>query len=562
MPRKPREILECRDYDMPAEFPIIALTGDVWRISDIRFPSLHFHNHMEIGICHSDSGFIEFRDTRYPFRAGDVTLISPGIPHTTYSSPGTASRWSYLMLNLIPMIDPVTSSMDVPPETLYKDVLYNSRIIISREQDPIFSTLVMEIINELKRKEPNYRHAVRGMVGVLAIKFSRYAHDEEPRNMEKMTPLAPALRYIVSHYMDDFKIDDLAAMCKMSPSYFRRIFTETMGEGPLEYLNKTRIARACSLLQMTDFSIIQICESVGFGSLSSFNRHFSAEMGRTPTAWRSFVNADRSVTVRNYSGWLAPQSEVPSQPAREPETKKAPNGPHPRHSMQRAQGTIELEGAIFDMDGTLLDSMPLWDSRGSDFMRENGIEPEPDIDLKFKTMSLRQSAEYFMRVCRIPGSVEEICERINRCVEKGYKTVLPKPGVRELLEELRRRGVKMCVATATERYLVEGVLERLGLLEYFQFILTCGEVGAGKTEPLIFNRALELLGTKREKTVVFEDAPHAVKTAKAAGYPVCGVKDASYKGDEEMLRGLCDWFVSDLSELTGKLPPQGGSELK
>ncbi len=209
---------------------------------------------------------------------------------------------------------------------------------------------------------------------------------------------------------------------------------------------------------------------------------------------------------------------------------------------------MELKGAIFDMDGTLLDSMPLWYSRGSDFLRENGFKPEPDIDRKFKAMSLRQSAEYFQQVCGVPGTVEEICARINRCGEKGYRTVLPKPGVRELLEELCHRGVRMCVATATERYLVEGVLERTGLLDYFQFIITCGEVGAGKSEPLIFDKALERLGTAKENTVIFEDALHAIQTAKASGYTVCGVEDASYLDVVEELQRLCDFYVTDLRQ--------------
>ncbi len=312
MPRKPREILECRDYMLPPEFPIVVLSGDIWKISDIRFPTLHFHTHLEIGMCHSDSGTLEFRDAKYPFKAGDVTLISPGIPHTTYSSPGTASGWSYLMVDLVQMMNPLASVTDLPPEVVYRDILYNSRIIVSQEEDPILSTLVMEVIGEMQQKESNYRQCVRGLFDALISKFSRHALEQVSVSVEKRTPIAPALRYIDTHYMDDFKMDDLAAMCMMSSSYFRRIFTETMGLGPLEYLNQIRIMRACALLQMTDLSILEICESVGFGSLSSFNRHFSSAMGQPPTAWRNLVNADRPVALRRYAGWLAPQKGTPS----------------------------------------------------------------------------------------------------------------------------------------------------------------------------------------------------------------------------------------------------------
>lgn len=209
---------------------------------------------------------------------------------------------------------------------------------------------------------------------------------------------------------------------------------------------------------------------------------------------------------------------------------------------------MSIKGAIFDMDGTLLDSMPLWNTRGSDFLRENGLPPEPGIDRKFKVMSLRQAAEYFHDAYHVPGTVEEIMDRINAGVERGYRTVLPKPGVPEFLDRLAARGVGMLVATATDRYLVEGVLGRLGLLERFKGVLTCGEVGYGKSRPDIFLEAAARLGTSKEETVVFEDAPHAIRTAKAAGFRVCGVADASYAGDAEELRALCDWYVENFRE--------------
>ncbi len=306
MPRRPREILECRDYMLAPEFPIVVLSGDVWRISDCRSPTLHFHTHMEIGVCHSDSGILEFRDAQYPFRAGDVTLISPNIPHTTYSSPGTASKWSYLMVDLVQMISPLAAVSGPPPEVLYKDILYNARMIVHQEQDPMLSTLIMEIIREVQGEAFNYRQCVRGLFDALISKFSRHALERVPVNAEKRMPIAPALQYIDTHYMDDFKMDQLAAVCMMSPSYFRKVFTETMELSPLEYLNQVRIMRACALLQVTDLSILDICESVGFGSLSSFNRHFSSMIGQSPTAWRNQVNEDRPVALRRYTGWLAP----------------------------------------------------------------------------------------------------------------------------------------------------------------------------------------------------------------------------------------------------------------
>lgn len=308
MSRRPREIMECRDYILPPEFPIVVLSEDIWRISDVRSSRFHFHNTLEVGLCHSDSGTLEFLDTRFPFKAGDVTVISKSIPHTTYSDPGTASKWSWLFVDPVQMVNPMATVMNFPPEVIYKDLLYNARLVISREKNPALAPLVTEIISEMERKERNYKHCIRGLFNALLGKLSRHVpeHTQDTSQADKLFPIAPALRYIDQHYMEDFKMDDLAALCQMSASYFRRVFTESMSLGPLEYLNHTRIMRACTLLQMTDLSILEVCESVGFGSLSSFNRHFFDVMGQPPTSWRHHVNADRPIALQRYSGWLAP----------------------------------------------------------------------------------------------------------------------------------------------------------------------------------------------------------------------------------------------------------------
>ena len=312
MSRHPHTVIECRDYELPPEFPVIALTGNEWRISDIRAPVLHFHNSLEIGICHSDSGILEFQDAKYNFKAGDVTLIASGTPHTTYSAPGTASRWSYLFIDLVRLVDP--SVKDIFSSEMYKGFLYNSKLIVSEDQDPILAALVRESISEMQRQDANYRYCVAALLDALLSKLSRYIPESDAALPGQPFPIAPALRHIDSHFMESFRIDDLAALCKMSASYFRRLFTETMGTGPLEYLNRTRIMRACTLLQMTDNSILEICEAVGFLSLSSFNRHFSAIMGQPPTVWRHKINANGPYTVRRFSGYLSPPKAEPRQP--------------------------------------------------------------------------------------------------------------------------------------------------------------------------------------------------------------------------------------------------------
>ena len=153
-----------------------------------------------------------------------------------------------------------------------------------------------------------------------------------------------------------------------------------------------------------------------------------------------------------------------------------------------------IQGMIFDFDGTLFDSMFIWDTAGETYLRSIGKAPAENLQTVLKPMSLYQSAVYLKEQYSIPLSVEDIMSGVNRTVEAFYlDMVLPKPGVVELLEALCRKGVSMCIATATERYQVEAALERCGMRQFFSEIFTCTEVGSGKDQPLIFRKAMEHL---------------------------------------------------------------------
>ena len=128
-----------------------------------------------------------------------------------------------------------------------------------------------------------------------------------------------------------------------------------------------------------------------------------------------------------------------------------------------------LKGLIFDFDGTLFDSMFIWDTAGEVYLRSIGKEPETDLQKILKPMSLLQSAEHIREKYQIPLSVEEIMDGVNRTVEGFYfHTVEPKPGVITFLEELHRRNIKMCIATATDRYQVEAALQRCNMLHFLR----------------------------------------------------------------------------------------------
>ena len=207
-----------------------------------------------------------------------------------------------------------------------------------------------------------------------------------------------------------------------------------------------------------------------------------------------------------------------------------------------------LKGAIFDFDGTLVDSMFIWDTIGEDYLRTLGKEPHEELKETFMTLTLDEAAEYYRTHYGVTLSVKEIVDGVNAMVEGIYRTkVTLKPGVAEYLTWLRVNGVRMCIATVTDRYLVEETLERLGILHYFSEIFTCAEVGYGKDKPIIYRKALDHLDTAKNETYVFEDSLFALKTAKADGFTAVGVYDR-HETSQDNLKSLAEYYIRDYAD--------------
>lgn len=312
---KPKpKIIESRNYDLPTYFPMLLLTGEEWRISDVKSDRLHFHNCIEIGLCESDSGTMEFMNTSAEFKAGDVTIVGSDIPHTTYSSKGTASKWSYIFININDLLGPYFSIDLIADNSLTHKLLHNYYAILSQEKYPDIHNLTVELVNCLTRKELNFQFIARGLVFALFLKTINIVSEDSKMNASSSSHddylvIAPALDYIREHYMNEFTMDILADECHMSQTHFRRTFTQIMGQGPLSYLNDIRIQNADVLLRTTEKSILDISESVGFNSVSSFNRHFSELYGMPPLKWRKQTSYIRNQSVLKYTGWLVPPKE-------------------------------------------------------------------------------------------------------------------------------------------------------------------------------------------------------------------------------------------------------------
>ena len=215
---------------------------------------------------------------------------------------------------------------------------------------------------------------------------------------------------------------------------------------------------------------------------------------------------------------------------------------------------MDFQGAIFDMDGTFLDSMSKWHNAGADFLRAHGCEPAADFQQIILPLTLSQSAVHMLETYNLPDlTVADIAEAINNMLVEYYHAEAPlKEYALEFLHYLKAQGIKMCVATATDRPMVEAALARLGILDLFEFIITVREAGVGKHQPDIFLQALERLGTPKEQTLVFEDALHAIRTANAAGFRVIGLYDAASSHHRAEIEPLCERYLNNFSEWENK----------
>lgn len=209
-----------------------------------------------------------------------------------------------------------------------------------------------------------------------------------------------------------------------------------------------------------------------------------------------------------------------------------------------------IKGAIFDLDGTLLDSMSVWRNMAADYLKSQNVAPKDDLFDVVRAMSLADTTVYFREEYGILKTDEQISAEINANVEYFYNNVAAnKDFVIEYLELLKQKGVKMCIATATDYHLVEPAVKRNGLDKYFDKIFTCSEVGYGKNTPEIFLKALDYLGTPIENTYVFEDSLFAIKTAKEAGFPIVGVYDIHSEYQIDEVKAMSDVFINGFDEL-------------
>lgn len=207
---------------------------------------------------------------------------------------------------------------------------------------------------------------------------------------------------------------------------------------------------------------------------------------------------------------------------------------------------MKIKAAIFDADGTLLDSMGQWNLVPYKYVKSLGVAADENIAEKLFTMTISEAAEFIIDEYELSVTVEEAVEGMDAIIREFYKNdVELKDGAGELLEYFKAREIPMVIGTSTDRDCIEVGLERTGISAYFDRIYTSTEVGKSKEKPDLFIQAMEFMESSPDETIVFEDGLYSLKTAAALGMKTVGIFDEVSLSNQKELKELADLYVDE-----------------
>lgn len=316
MGKKKKDTVELRFYEIPQNEYVLALLGENW-IRDYGHDgrNLHFHNLMEIGVCRSGTGELILDEEHLPYQPAMLSIIPSNYPHLTISSQKEGpSFWEYLFF------DPAQILGEMYPnnELLQRDMLerVNEKALFVHEwENRNVALLVKMIMEEMRGKRPHYTESVKGMLYALVIEIVRaseqYVAKTEPeagaRKLSGVAQITAALDYVRMEYVHPIRVEELAQVCHMSETHFRRVFEACMNMPPVDYINLVRIQNACDLMKKSNDSMDVVAQKVGFTTTSTFNRNFKKFLNTSPYQWKiNPQNYERKLLNYNISarkGW-------------------------------------------------------------------------------------------------------------------------------------------------------------------------------------------------------------------------------------------------------------------
>ncbi|MBE5877784.1 MAG: AraC family transcriptional regulator [Lachnospiraceae bacterium] len=288
MPKKKKQPAEFRFYEIPQNEPVLALMGKKWiQVYGENIDNQHFHNLLEIGLCHYGDGDLVLEDEFYRFGPGMISCIPANYLHVTRSDDGVMAFWEFLFIDVEQALKDC-GKRNVQEARDIIEAIHKNAFFIKPEENPMIATIVRSIFDEMQDKKEHYNDCVKGLVYALLFEIARFNGRPATSNKGKNggLQLERAIEYVEAHYQENFKILDLAMECHMSETHFRRVFQEKMNMTPVEYVNFVRVKKACELIDKTDISMEEVAERVGFVTPSTFNRNFRRIIGTSPYQWK------------------------------------------------------------------------------------------------------------------------------------------------------------------------------------------------------------------------------------------------------------------------------------
>ena len=209
-----------------------------------------------------------------------------------------------------------------------------------------------------------------------------------------------------------------------------------------------------------------------------------------------------------------------------------------------------IKGIIFDLDGTMVDSMWMWRQIDNEFMAAHGLDMTDDLERAIEGMSFQETAEYFVRTYPLTETVDELMDIwVDMAIHKYRYEVPMKPGLEGFLREMKQRGIKMGIATSNARTLLDAVAQAHGLYDYMDAILTANEVKRGKPAPDVFLAVADKLQLSPADCLVFEDISQGIRAGLAAGMRVCAVSDEYSHAQDAEKRSLANYYIDSYTQV-------------
>lgn len=317
MGKKKKDTIELRFYEIPQNEYVLALLGENW-IRDYghdEVVKLHFHNLMEIGVCRSGTGEMVLDEEKVPYQSAMLSIIPNNYPHVTISNTQEGpSYWEYLFFDPVQMVAEMYPGNELFQREMLEKI--NRKALLIHEWEfRNLSLLVKMIMEEMRSPRSHYTDIVKGLLSALVIEIVRMNERdalkvEQETNARKnsgVAQIAAALDYVRLEYVHLIRVEELAQVCHMSETHFRRVFEACMNMSPVDYINLVRIQRACDLMKKTNDSMDIVAQKVGFTTTSTFNRNFKKFLNTSPYQWKiNPENYERKLLNYNISarkGW-------------------------------------------------------------------------------------------------------------------------------------------------------------------------------------------------------------------------------------------------------------------